>query len=115
MQLSSQDDIEVRLGKNIGEHLTREIVSREKGHLAVIVAESDNWLTMMLVSTMDHICEPRNVADYHIRRSNSSSGYWVLLWGRDGGEGLLLGQVTTEEGAVSLLEYLKASGAVQQQ
>lgn len=114
MQLSSQDDIEVRQGENIGEHPTREIVSREKGHLAVIVAESDRWMTMMLASTMDHICEPRTVEDYYIRASNSSSPYWVLLWGLEGTDGLLLGQTTTKEGAERLLEYLKASGAKQQ-
>lgn len=113
MHLSSQDDIDVRKGDNLGEHVTREIISREKGHLAFIVAESDRWMSMMLVSTMDHICEPRTVEDYYIRASNATSDYWVLLWGRDGSEGLLLGQTTNKEGAERLLEYLKAAGASQ--
>lgn len=112
MQLASQDDIQIRKGENIGDLLTREVISEKQGLLAVIVAEPD-WVTMMLASTMDHICEPRTVSDYYIRRSNPTSDYWVLLWGMDGREGLLLGQVTTEEGAKRLLEYLKASGAAQ--
>jgi hypothetical protein len=113
MQLSSQDDIDVLESVMVGEHIQREIISREKGHLAFIVAESDRWMSMMLVSTMDHICEPRDVEDYYIRASNATSDYWVLLWGRDGSEGLLLGQTTNKEGAERLLEYLKACGASQ--
>ena len=105
------NDIEVTDGEPLEGYITKALTSKTAGYLATIVDAERQWISMMLASTLDHTTEPRTVEDYYIRRSNDTSNFWALLWGRDGSKGLLLGQVTNQEGAERLLEYLKSNAA----
>lgn len=102
------NDIVVADGEPLEGYITKALTSKTSGYLATIVDADRQWISMMLVSTLDHTTEPRTVTDYSIRRSNATSDFWVLLWGCNGKD-LLLGQVTNQEGAERLLEYLKSN------
>jgi hypothetical protein len=102
------NDIEVTDGEVIEGYITKALTSQTSGYLATIVDKERQWISMFLASTLDHTTEPRTVADYSIRRSNPTSDFWVLLWDCNGKD-LLLGQVTNQEGAQRLLEYLKSN------
>lgn len=102
------NNIDVTDGEPLEGYITKALTSKTAGYLATIVDAERHWISMMLASTLDHTTEPRTVEDYSIRRSNPNSDFWVLLWGCNGKD-LLLGQVTNQEGAERLLEYLKSN------
>jgi hypothetical protein len=102
------NDIEVTDGAHIDGCITKDLTSRTAGFLATIVDRDPMWISMMLASTLDHTTEPRTVEDYSIRQSNPNSEFWVLLWNCNDKD-LLLGQVTNQEGAQRLLDYLKSN------
>ncbi|MNY60747.1 hypothetical protein D3C86_1973420 [compost metagenome] len=102
------NDIDVTDGEPLEGYITKDLTSKTSGYLATIVDADSQWISMMLVSTLDHTTEPRTVEDYSIRRSNPTSDFWVLLW-RCNDKDLLMGQVTNQEGAQRLLDYLKSN------
>jgi hypothetical protein len=104
------NDIEVTDGEPLEGYITKTLTSRTAGYLATIVDKDPMWIDMMMVSALDHTTEPRTVTDYSVRRSNPTSDFWVLLW-RCNDKDLLLGQVTNQEGAERLLEYLKSNAS----
>lgn len=104
------NDIDVTDGEPLEGYFTKALTSQTAGYLATIVDSDRSWIDMMLASTLDHTTEPRTVTDYHVRRSNPTSDFWVLLWNCNDKD-LLLGQVTNQEGAERLLEYLKSNAS----
>jgi len=104
------NDIDVTDGEPLEGYITKALTSKTSGYLATIVDADSQWISMMLVSTLDHATEPRTVEDYSIRRSNPTSDFWVLLWKcHKDRDAYLMGQVTNQEGAQRLLDYLKSN------
>lgn len=104
------NDIDVTDGEPLEGYITKDLTSKTAGYLATIVDADRQWISMMLASTLDHTTEPRTVEDYSIRRSNPTSDFWVLLWKcHKDRDAYLMGQVTNQEGAQRLLEYLKSN------
>lgn len=72
---------------------------------------SENDLRMDAVSTLDHITEPRELKDYHIRVASSmpEGRVWELLWALFPERPYTLAMVRTEQEAQNLLDHIRTA------
>ena len=86
-----------------------KLISRRKGPLATIIASTTDYLSMDIVSVVDHITEPRDVVEYSIRPNGSLIDDGYTLHRNYPGYHAVLGWTTDRQGAENLLQYLKES------